>query len=342
MKQVFGILPDGREVLQYTITDGVCACEILSWGAAVRAIRVPDREGNLADVVLGFDSMEDYLRQTWYIGAIVGRYANRIGGASFPLEGKTYPVAKNDGENHLHGGLIGFDKKLWTVEEAAEDALTLSLVSPDMEEGYPGTLKVQVRYTLKNGALRIDYRAETDKPTLCNLTNHCYFNLDGQGSGDVLSQTIKINATRYTPTDAGSIPTGELAAVEGTPMDLREETEIGLRIDEDFVQLRQAGGYDHNWVPDGAGLREVACAKSEKTGITLRVETDQPGLQFYSGNYLDGSLPGKGGKVFGRRSGFCLETQNFPDAPHHKNFPSAELHPGEIYETTTVYRFIAE
>ena len=342
MKQRFGLLPDGREVFQYTLQDGAMSCDVLTWGAAVRALRVPDKDGTPLDVLLGFDTIEAYLKQTCYLGAVVGRFANRIGDAAFELDGVRYPLAANDGKNHLHGGLIGFDRQIWNVEAVSDNAITLSLTSPDGQEGYPGTLIARVTYTLEGGALRIDYRAETDKPTVCNLTNHSYFNLDGHDSGDILRQSIQIHADCFTPTDAGSIPTGELAPVDGTPMDLRDLTPIGKDIDADFAQLQMAGGYDHNYVLRGSGLREAAVAKAARSGITMRVETTQPGIQFYSGNYLDGCPDGKGGAPYKKRYGFCLETQVFPDAPNKPDFPTARLNPGEVYEQTTVYRFSAE
>ena len=339
MKQLFGTLPDGREVFQYTLTDGVISCDILPWGATVRALRVPDRQGKVRDILLGLPRLEDFFGKTGYLGATVGRYANRIGGAAFTLDGVTYPLAANNGKNHLHGGLVGFDRQLWNVEDESDTSLTLRLVSPDGQEGYPGNLTVTVRYAVQNGSLGIEYTATTDKPTLCNLTNHSYFNLNGHDSGDVLDQIIQIHATRYTPSDAGSIPLGELAEVTGTPMDLREPTPIGAHIDADFWQLNQADGYDHNYMPDGSGLREIAMARSEESGIEMRVFSTQHGVQFYSGNNIRNLPVGKDGAVYGKRCGFCLETQNFPDAPHHEHFPSAVLRPGEKYRQFTEYRF---
>ena len=339
MEQLFGRLPDGRAVRQFTLTGGRISCDVLDYGATLRALRVPDRGGRLRDVVLGFDRMEDYLSQDSHHGATIGRFANRIGGAGFRLDGKDYPLAANDGRNHLHGGVYGFDRQLWTVTDASESGVTFSLLSPDGQEGYPGSLRVTVRYALDEGALTLEYRAETDKPTLCSLTNHAYFNLNGHADGEVLGHTVQIRADCYTPSDAGAIPTGEILPVDGTPMDLRRETPIGAQIDADFSQLQQAGGYDHNWVPNGSGLREVAAARGERSGIRMRVFSTQPGLQFYTGNYLGGDPAGKGGAVYRRRCGFCLETQAFPDAPNKPQFPSAALRPGETYRQTTVYRF---
>ena len=340
-RKPFGFMPGGAPVEELILRGGACACSILTYGGAVRALTVPGKDGPV-DVVLGFDSLEDYRRQNKYLGALVGRYANRIGGARFTLDGKEYPLAKNDnGVNHLHGGNTGFDKKLWTVERQTENAVTLSLTSPDGDEGYPGTLDVKVTYTLADGGLEIAYEAVTDRATLCNLTNHTYFNLSGHNSGPVADQLIQVLAGRYTPTVPGSIPTGALAPVDGTPMDLREPTAIGAHIDEPFCQLRMAGGYDHNWAADGwdRTLRTIARAWSPKTGISMAVETSLPGVQFYAGNYLDGCPAGKGGAAYDKRWGFCLETQYFPDSPNHDSFPSCVLRPGEVYRHTTAYRF---
>lgn len=343
-KKLFGRLPDGPLVDQYTLTDGKIECDVLTYGGALRSLRVPGRDGQIVDVLLGFDSLEDYQVQNKYIGALIGRYANRIGGARFTLNGKEYSLAANDGPNHLHGGTVGFDKQVWTVEIAGDDFLTLSLVSPDGQEGYPGTLTVQVTYRLENSGLTIDYWAKSDCDTLCNLTNHAYFNLSGHASGPVLGQEIQILADFYTPTYAGSIPTGELLAVDGSPMDLRSPTFIGTHIDYDDVQLRYAGGYDHNWAVQGqpGTLRPAAQAYSPETGIIMEVLATQPGIQFYSGNYLDGCPAGKNGAPYAKRWGFCLETQAYPDSPHHPDFPSAVLKTGEEYRHTTVYRFLVK
>ena len=337
---LFGTMPDGTAVEAVTLEKGKLSCRILTYGGAVQSLVVPGRDGNPVDVVLGFDALEDYRKQDKYIGALIGRY----GGASFPLDGAEYPLAANDGENHLHGGPGGFDKQVWTVEEQAEDRLTLSLQSPDGQEGYPGNLSVQVTYTLTEAGLTIGYRAKCDRDTLCNLTNHTYFNLSGHQSGPVTGQYIQLAASRYTPTVPGSIPTGELAPVEGTPMDLREGLPIGQRVDEDFPQLTMAGGYDHNWCIDGSdgSLRLAARAWSKETGVVMETWTTQPGVQFYSGNYLDGCPAGKGGAPYAKRWGFCLETQHYPDSPHHPNFPSTVLPAGAEYRQTTEYRFAAE
>lgn len=340
-KELFGIMPDGRAVEEVTLRAGKLSCSILTYGGAVRTMWVPDKNGEMVDVVLGFDSLEDYIRQDKYIGAIIGRYANRIGGASFCLNGVEYPLQANDGPNHLHGGPMGFDKQLWTIETLTENALVLTLASSDGQEGYPGKLEVQVTYTLTESGLEIDYQAQSDQDTLCNLTNHSYFNLSGHSSGSILDQHIQIFADRYTPTGQGSIPTGEIALVEGTAMDLRSSQAIGDHVEDSFEQFALAGGYDHNWVInewDGA-LRPAAKAWSSHTGITLEVLTTLPGIQFYSGNYLDGCPTGKNGAPYAKRWGFCLETQFFPDSPHRSAFPSPVLKKSSFYHQKTCYRF---
>lgn len=337
----FGTLPDGQPVALITLRKGRLSCEILTYGGALRSLTVPDRQGGEVDVLLGLPTLEDYLRQDKFLGALIGRYANRIGDSRFTLNGKEYPLRANDGKNHLHGGPVGFDKQVWTVSEGDADFVTLTLHSPDGQEGYPGDLDVSVTYRLTEDSIVLDYRATSSADTLCNLTNHAYFNLSGHQSGPVTAQGIQIYAQSYTPTDAGSIPTGEIAPVEGTPMDLRFGRAIGERVDDDFDQLTMAGGYDHNYVVDGpAGvLRPAARAWSPDTGITMEVLTTQPGIQFYSGNYLDGCPTGKGGAPYAKRWAFCLETQTFPDAPNKPQFPSALLVKGEEYYQTTVYRF---
>ena len=336
----FGYMPDGTLVEQITLGEGGMSCEILTYGGALRSLVVPDRQGNPVDVLLGMDSLEGYRQQDKFLGALVGRYANRIGGSRFSLNGQTVVLPANDGENHLHGGPNGFDKQVWTVEDQSDTHVTLSLFSPHGQQGYPGSLKVQVTYRLADGALHIGYRGESDRDTVCSLTNHAYFNLSGHQSGPVTGQFIQLHAARYTPARPGSIPTGETAPVEGTPMDLRQPQPIGAHIDDPFPQLELARGYDHNWVVDGqAGtLRPAAKAWSEKTGICLEVLTTMPGVQFYTGNFLEGCPPGKGGTVYGNRWAFCLETQYFPDAPNCPQFPSPVLRAGEIYHHETVYR----
>ncbi|MBD5099354.1 MAG: galactose mutarotase [Clostridiales bacterium] len=342
-RAAFGRMPDGTQVDKLTLRGGAFSCEIITYGGAVRSLSVPDRDGNPVDVVLGFDTLDDYRAQDKYIGALIGRYANRIGGAKFTLNGVEYKLAANNGANSLHGGDVGFDKRVWTVEEQTENSVTLSLVSPDMQEGYPGTLTVRVTYTLSKTGLAIDYWAKSDRDTVCNLTNHSYFNLSGHNSSSVEGQYIILNASRYTPTVPGSIPTGEIAPVDGTPMDLRRPQRIGEHIDDPFDQLTMAGGYDHNWVIDGwdGMLVPAASAWSPETGIEMIVFTTEPGVQFYAGNYLDGCPAGKGGAPYGKRCGFCLETQFFPDSPNQPEFPSCILRAGEEYHSTTIYRFSA-
>jgi len=337
----FGVMPDGAPVEEIGLAGEDIACKIITYGGAVRAITVPDRDGRPVDVALGFDTLADYLAQDKYIGALVGRCANRIAGGRFLLGGREWILLANDGPNHLHGGGVGFDKQVWTVEEAGTDRAVLSLFSPDGQEGYPGGLAVRVTYALEGRGLSIRYEAESDADTVCNLTNHTYFDLSGHGSGSILDHRIQLFAQSYTPADEMSIPTGQIAPVEGTPMDLRRPVRIGDRIDGDFPQLTSAGGYDHNWVVDGqiGRLRRVGSVYAPDTGIVMEVESTMPGVQFYAGNYLDGCPRGKGGALYGRRCGLALETQYFPDAIDHADFPSPVLRAGEKYDHRTVYRF---
>lgn len=343
-REPFGTLPDGRAVEQFTLrnANGI-EIKAIGFGGIITSLRVPDRSGKLDDVVLGFDRLEPYLKNDPFFGAIIGRYGNRIAEGSFTLDGKTYTLAKNNGPNHLHGGVKGFDKVLWEVEpDAGRNALVFTRTSPDGEEGYPGNLRVRVTYTLTDAnALTVDYVATTDKPTPVNLTQHSYFNLAGHAAGDILGHELTLNADRYTPVDDTLIPTGELAPVEGTPFDFRQPTAIGARIDAGHPQLNAAKGYDHNWVLNraGDGLQVAARVHEPKSGRTLEVATMEPGIQFYSGNFLDGTLTGKGGAVYRHRTGFCLETQHFPDSPNQPNFPSTILRPGEEYRTRTVFTF---
>jgi aldose 1-epimerase len=345
----FGTMPDGDTVDVYTLTNpnGV-ELRAISYGGIILSLMVPDRNGEMADVVLGYDNLEGYLEETPYFGAIIGRYGNRIGGASFTLDGTTYPLAANDGPNHLHGGNVGFDKVLWDVEpfEGPDGVgLVFSRTSPDGEEGYPGALSVEVTYTLTDAnELVFDYYATTDAPTPVNLTQHSYFNLGGPGSGDILGHVLMLNASRYTPVDAGLIPTGELAPVQGTPFDFTTTQTIGDRIDADDVQIQRGGGYDHNFVLDRGdaaegGLVEAAMVLHPSSGRIMSVRTTEPGIQFYSGNFLDGTLIGKDGVAYQKRYGFCLETQHFPDSPNKASFPSTILRPGEEYRSRTVYGF---
>jgi aldose 1-epimerase len=333
----------------YTLTNknGVSA-KITNYGGIVVSINTPDRNGKMGDIALGFDSLAGYLTAEYaksspFFGALIGRYGNRIGNAQFKLDGKTYNLDKNNGANSLHGGAQGFDKHVWTAATLPDGGLKLTYLSKDGEEGYPGNLNVTVTYHLTDeNELKIDYSATTDKNTVVNLTNHTYFNLAGAGSGDILKQVMMINADRFTPVDAGLIPTGELKSVTGTPFDFRKPTAIGARINQADEQLKLGKGYDHNWVLNrsGNGLSLAARVEDPVTGRVLEVHTTEPGIQFYAGNFLDGTLKGKGGKVYGHRSGFCLETQHFPDSPNKPNFPSTELKPGQQYRSTTVYRFL--
>ena len=345
-KEVFGKTGDGTEVYLYTLANANgCEAKITNYGGIVVSLKVPDRTGKPGDVVLGYDTLEEYIGNNPYFGCIVGRYGNRIGKGKFTLNGMEYTLAQNNGENHLHGGITGFDKAVWQAREfESEDgaALELTYLSRDGEEGYPGNLSVTVIYLLTNeDELKIDYIAATDKNTVINLIHHSYFNLAGAGSGDILDHEMMINADRFTPVDSGLIPTGELRSVKGTPMDFTSPTVIGARIDQDYEQLRFGGGYDHNWIlnsSDGS-LALAARVYDPATGRVMEVLTTEPGIQFYSGNFLDGTNIGKGGKAYNHRNGFCLETQHFPDSPNKPDFPSTVLKPGETYKQTTVYRF---
>lgn len=318
---------------------------ITNYGATLVAVTVADRNGNPTDVVLGYDSLADYVNGSNYFGCIAGRYANRIAGGRFKLNETPYLLAQNDGENHLHGGIKGFGTAVWQAREMENDdslGLVLTYLSQDGEEGYPGNLSVTVIYTLTNrNELRIDYSATTDKPTVVNLTNHAYFNLAGAGSGDILDHELMINADRFTLVDPSLIPTGELRSVKGTPLDFTRPMIIGARIDQVNEQLFIAKGYDHNWVlnKDADGPCLAARAFERNSGRTLEVYTTQPGIQFYSGNFMENGIAGKAGQVYHHRGGFCLETQHFPDSPNQPNFPSTILDPGAIYEHTTIYRF---
>lgn len=340
----FGKMPDGRAVHIYTLTNkrGVEA-RITNYGGRLVSLKTPDKRGAMADVVLGFDSLDGYLKNPGpYFGALIGRYANRIGQAKFTLDGKTYNVPKNDGANSLHGGTEGFDKRLWTAKMLPDGGLELTYVSKDGEEGYPGTLTATVVYHLTDAnEIRIDYTAITDKDTVVNLTNHSYFNLKGAGSGDILGHLVTINAAQYTPVDSGLIPTGELRSVTGTPFDFQKSTAIGARIEQPDEQLKLGKGYDHNWVlkRKGDGLEVAARVEEPSSGRVMEVLTTQPGLQFYTGNFLDGTIKGKGNLVYGHRSGFAMETQHFPDSPNKPAFPSVVLKPGQTYKNTTIYRF---
>lgn len=341
----FGTTPSGEQVEQLTLSNGILTCRLLTFGATLRSLVVPDKDGRPVDVILGYDTLEEYRTQDGYLGAVVGRFANRIAGGRFTLNGREYTLAVNNGPNHLHGGLVGFSYQVWAVEELTADRAVLSLVSPDGQEGYPGTLRVRVTYRLEGSALSIRYEAETDRDTPCNLTNHSYFNLAGQGSGPVLDQEIALHASQYTPADGTSIPLGVLEPVSGTPMDLTRPTPIGAHLDEPFPQLELGHGYDHNFVIDGpmGQLRPAAWARCAATGIVMETETTLPGVQFYTANFLETGRKGKGDAVYGPRHAFCLETQFFPDSPNQPGFPSCILRAGGRYDHTTCYRFsIAE
>jgi aldose 1-epimerase len=344
-RAVSSTLVDGKPIEVYTLTNAAgVQVTAMSYGGIITSWRVPDRQGRLADIVLGYDDPAAYIKNNAsYFGAIVGRYGNRIGKARFSLDGKTYALAANDGANHLHGGLRGFDKMLWQSQavRGGGAGVTFTRTSADGEEGYPGALKVSVTYTLTNkNELSIAYEATTDKPTPVNLTQHTYFNLAGQGTGDILAHELRINADRYTPVDATLIPTGQLASVDRTPFDFRKPTAIGARIKSDDPQMQFGRGYDHNWVlsRSESALSLAADVFEPKSGRTLQVRTTEPGLQFYSGNFLDGTITGKGGKVYQQRYGFCLETQHFPDSPNHQTFPSTILRPGSTYRSRTVFQ----
>ena len=343
----FGTLPDGTPIEVFTLTNthGLVV-RAITYGGIIVSLHAPDRDGRLDDIVLGYDTVDDYVKDNSpYFGAIIGRFGNRIAKGTFALDGQTYALATNNGPNHLHGGVKGFDKVVWTGESASTDrgpSVTFSRTSPDGEEGYPGALTARVTYTLTDrNELIVDYHATTDKPTIVNLTQHSYFNLAGQGARDILGHELQINADRYTPVDAGLIPTGELAPVEDTPFDFRQPTAIGARIDADHPQIKAGLGYDHNFVlkRSGDGLEVAARVVEPTTGRTLEVATTEPGLQFYSGNFLDGSITGKANRVYRHRYGFCLETQHFPDSPNQPAFPSVVLRPGEEYRTQTVFTF---
>ena len=348
-EQPFGTR-DGRPITLYTLTNSHgLEVRAMNYGGIIVSIRVPDRKGQFADVVLGHDALEGYTPNPPYLGAIVGRYANRIANGTFTLDGKTYTLAKNDGPNTLHGGTTRtFDRVVWDAEPLkGKTGVAFTYLSKDGEEGFPGNLKIKVTYTLTDGnALLIDYEATTDKATPINVSNHSYFNLKGEGDGDILDHEIMINADRFTPVDKNLIPTGELQPVKGTPLDFTKSTRIGARIDDNYEQLVLGHGYDHNFVlnskPDQNGEVLAARVHEPTSGRTLEVWTTQPAVQFYTGNFLDGSMTGKQGHVYKRRYGFCLETQHYPDSPNDPGFPSTILKPGETFHQTTVFKFSAK
>lgn len=356
-QSVFGQLPDGRqvEVYRFTNANGI-EMRVMNYGGIILSLKTPDAQGEFDDIVLGFDSLEDYLSEEYrqanpYFGALIGRYGNRIAGGQFSLDGEVHSLATNDGDNHLHGGQQGFDRVLWQAEPFENDegaGLILRYTSEDGEEGYPGRLEAEVTYTLTDAdELVVDYRATTDKPTPVNLTQHSYFNLEGEGSGSILDHRLTINADDFTPVDETLIPTGEIRPVQGTPFDFTQPTPIGERIEQDNEQLMFGKGYDHNFV-----LTEQAVSPSEpvlaarvwepESGRLLEIATTEPAIQFYSGNFLAGDLTGKRGQAYEHRSGFALETQHYPDSPNQADFPSTILEPGETYRSRTIYRFSAQ
>jgi aldose 1-epimerase len=345
-KETWGKTATGETVERYTLTNAKGASvQIITLGGTVTSIKVPDRAGALGEVTLGFDSLEGYLKPHPFFGVLVGRYGNRIGNATFTLDGKTYTLAKNNGENSLHGGRKGFDKYVWKAREVpSRDGLAIELthVSPDGDEGFPGALTATVVYTWTDAnGLRIDYTATTDKPTVVNLTNHAYFNLSSGAASTILDHELMLAADHFTPVDKGLIPTGEIRAVKGTPFDFTTSRKIGQHIDATDEQIQFGGGYDHNFVLKGnAGSMRMAARVVERTsGRVMDVTTTEPGVQFYTGNFLDGTLVGRGGKTYGKRAGFCLETQHYPDSPNKPKFPSVVLRPGEKYRTSTQYTF---
>ncbi|WP_053851263.1 aldose epimerase family protein [Streptomyces sp. NRRL B-24085] len=347
-KKVFGTLADGTKVHIWSLANGGTRMKVLSWGGVVQSLEIPDRKGHYANVSAGFDNLDDYVAKTPYFGALIGRYGNRIAKGQFTLDGKSYQLSVNDGDNSLHGGTQGFDKRVWDVEpftKGSDVGLHLYHTSVDGEMGYPGTLKVKVTYTLtRHGDWRIDYEATTDKATVVNLTSHVYWNLGGEGTGTIEDHELRIAASRYTPTDSGLIPTGELARVAGTPFDFRKGKQIGRDIRVGHPQLVTAKGFDHNWVLDKgitAKPEHVATLRDRASGRTLRISTVEPGLQFYSGNFLDGTLVGPSGHTYRQGDALCLETQHFPDSPNHPSFPSTVLRPGQTYRTTTIHSFDA-
>jgi aldose 1-epimerase len=349
-RALFGRMPDGTDVEVFTLTNAKgLEVRAIEYGAIVVSLRTPDRAGRVADIVLGYDALPGYVaNNSPYLGAVVGRYANRIARGRFTLDGREYTLATNNAPNHLHGGVKGFDKVVWggePVDGPAGPGVAFTYASRDGEEGYPGTLNARVTYSLSDrGELTVDYHAVTDKPTVVNLSQHSYFNLSG-GERDILGHELTIHADRYTPVDDTLIPTGELAPVEGTPLDFRKAVAVGARINEAHVQLKRGQGYDHNFVlvgptTDGAKpLRKAARLVDPVSGRTLDISTTEPGVQFYSGNFLDGTIKGKGGRAYTRRSGLCLETQHFPDSPNRPEFPSTVLRPGAEYRSRTVFSF---
>lgn len=338
---------DGKKIELFTLKNkNGLITQVTNLGGKVVAQWTPDKDGNFEDIVLGYDNLEGYKNSgEIYFGALIGRYGNRIGKGTFTLNDEVYTLVTNNGENHLHGGTKGFNHVVWDAELIDDQTLVLTYLSPDMEEGYPGNLNVKVRYELTdNDEFRIEYWATTDKATPVNLTHHSFYNLHGAGNGTINDHVLQINADFYTPVDEGLIPTGEIAPVEGTPMDFRKPMVIGDRVDADFEQLKFGLGYDHNWVLNaaGEGLTFAGKVVEPVSGRTMEVYTNEPGMQFYGGNFLNGTEVGKNGKTYGHRTAFCLETQHYPDSPNKENFPSTILNPGEEYHSVCVYKFGVE
>ncbi len=338
---------DGKPVSLYTLKNARGSeAKIMNYGGIVQSLKVADRAGKFDDVTLGYDNVDGYIKETPYFGALIGRYGNRIGGAKFTLDGQTYTLATNNGPNSLHGGVKGFDKVVWNVVKATGNSLELQYLSKDGEEGFPGNLNVTAIYTLTDdNELKVTFNATTDKATVANLTHHSYFNLRGQGNGDILGHELYLNADKTTPVDSTLIPTGEIADVTGTPFDFRKPTAIGARIDDPNTVLQYGPGYDHNWIVNQAKPGTVtlqARVTEPTTGRIMEVWSDEPAVQFYAGNFLDGTITGKGGKVYQKRTGFCLEPQHYPDSPNKANFPSVVLRPGQTYKNTIIYKFSAK
>ncbi len=346
-KQIFGKMPEGQEVDLYTLKSEKLEAQVSAYGAALIVLRTPDRKGNREDIVIGPQDLTSHVanhrsKGPVFFGVTVGRYANRIARGRFSLDGNSYSLPLNDGENSLHGGPGGFHNVVWQAEPSA-NGVALRYLSKDGEEGYPGNLSVTVRYTVAGADLKIEYLATTDKPTVLNLTNHTYFNMADGGRGSVLAHQLKLFASRFTPGDAHLIPTGEIRSVAGTPLDFRKSTTVGERIQSDDELIRLAHGYDHNFVIDGTGakLKQAAEMYEPNSGRVMEVWTTQPAVQFYTGNFLDGSFKGKNGIAYGKRTGFCLETQHYPDSPNHAEFPTTVLLPGQTFQSETIYRFSA-
>ena len=346
-EQPFGTTKEGKKITLYTLTNSQhMEIRAMNYGAIIVSLRVPDRKGQVADIVLGHDTLEGYFDNSPHLGGLVGRYANRIANGSFTLDGVKYSLAKNNGPNTLHGGIKGFDQAVWQgTPLKGKTGVAFSYLSPDGEEGFPGNLRVKVTYSLTEAnELVINYEATTDKPTVLNLSQHSYFNLAGEGTGNILDHEVMINADRFTPVDSTMIPTGELRPVKGTPLDFTTETKVGARIDDNYEQLVLGKGYDHNFRINrkAAGLVLAARAYEPASGRLMEISTDQPGVQFYTGNFLDGTVTGKQGHVYKQRYGLCFETQHFPDSPNHPEFPSTVLRPGQTFHSRTIFKFSAK